>query len=150
MNLDELRPILHGYRKQLETAWSPATAHEDYEGKQGDPTGQCGVTSAWLQRRLAEDHGITAIYCGGHVWLVGQCVGPDHCWLEIGDGPDRLVVDLTADQLRGMSPWPVVCSAYGQLLMGFIKYQSHRWLTSDELAGEPVQARLSILTEALS
>lgn len=69
MNLDELRPILAGYRAQVEAAWSPATAHESYEGKAGGPAGQCGVTSAWLQRRLAEDHGIGSSFWIGNLFV---------------------------------------------------------------------------------
>lgn len=150
MNLDELCPILHGYRKQLEAAWSPATAHEDYEGKQGDPTGQCGVTSAWLQRRLREDHGIATAYCVGAVFSVCGEESADHCWLESGDGPGRLVIDLTASQMDYLKNLPIVCMPASTLKHHWIDYQVERALSPVALATDPVQARLSILTEALS
>lgn len=149
MNLDELRPILYGYRKQLEAAWSPATAHEDYEGKQGDPTGQCGVTSAWLQRRLAEDHGIATTYLTGVFHAVDDESAAIHCWLEI-DGYESTVVDLTADQFPRLRHAPVVCRTYPDLFRDGIDYQAEQWMNADELLADPVQARLSILTKAIS
>jgi hypothetical protein len=148
VNLDELRPILHGYRERVEQAWSPATAHPGYEGKAGDPAGQCGVTSAWLQRRLLEDHGIHSLFCTGEVPPLR-----DHCWLEAAIGraesqfPRRVVIDLTADQRFGHA---VVCDRRVDLLMLGIDYQARTARTAHALLADPVQTRLAILTEALS
>lgn len=145
MNLDELRPILAAYRAQVEPAWSPATAHPNYDGKAGDPAGQCGVTSAWLQRRLREDHGIETTYCVGDVHQGFTKSLRDHCWLEVG--PDRYVVDLTIDQA-----WPRVefVGRHWDLQQAGLDYQAHRWLTPEALLADKVQPRLALLTEALS
>jgi len=143
VNLDGLRPILAAYRAQVQQAWSAATAHEGYEGKAGDPAGQCGVTSAWLQRRLLEDHGIDAAFRGGHVLVTGVSTGADHCWLEIGEGSDRVVVDLTADQFSVLRPWPVVCSTHADLRDQGIDYVEQCWPTQ-------LARRLAVLTEALT
>jgi hypothetical protein len=146
VNLDELRPILMGYRKQVEQAWSPATAHEGYEGRAGDPAGQCGVTSAWLQRRLLEDHGIETAYCigtrsNGHH-------SARHCWLETGRVLDPVINDLTADQYGGD---PVTCDFYSVLVLEhWFYYSTERRLDTEGLLADPVQARLAILTAALS
>lgn len=84
---------LVAYRRVVEKGWTAKTAHPRFTGLNGRPMGQCGVTSAWLQKRLREDHGIEALYC------VGEVSGPDgtmphHCWLQHG----RDVYDLTIDQ----------------------------------------------------
>jgi len=150
VNLDELRPILHGYRQQVQQAWSPATAHPGFDGKAGDPAGQCGVTSAWLQRRLLEDHGIAAWYCEGRV----DCFGHDHsirwhCWLEIG-GMDwsRRVIDLTADQIPCWDG-TFLYATYWVLLEDFARYSADVRLQEPE-GLDDLRHRLTILTEALS
>jgi hypothetical protein len=147
VNLDELRPILAAYRKQVEPAWSAATAHPDYEGKPGDPTGQCGVTSAWLQRRLWEDHGIATTYCHGSAWCLGNRTLDDHCWLEIGEGMDRLVVDLTAEQVPGLRHW--ISAPFGQLCDYQIAYVAASRHTAEQPLPAAVQDRLALLTEAV-
>lgn len=150
MNLDELRPILAGYRAQVETAWSPATAHPNYDGKAGDPAGQCGVTSAWLQRRLREDHGIETTYCVGNV----ACGFHDerlegHCWLEIADNMfGRVVIDLTADQCPCL---PVLLLwSRARLEANDARYAPVRRLSEEQVSRDRVASRLAILTEALS
>ena len=151
MTPDELRPILTAYRRQVEKAWTKATAHPDYDGADVSPVGQCGVTSAWLQRRLREDHGIGSTFCGGHVWLFNRCVADDHCWLEIGDGPHRTVVDLTASQIRGLESWEIVCSTECALPGGVIFYRAHRWPSLAELDVDGEFApRIALLAGALS
>jgi len=150
VNLDELRPILHAYRAQVQQAWSPETAHEGFEGKPGDPAGQCGVTSAWLQRRLREDHGIEALYCVGTVYIgfPWRVASPHHCWLEID--PGRVVIDLTAGQVEFASAAQLLYARYRELIQGGIDYHPHcRWSAASVLA-DPVQARLALLQEALS
>lgn len=147
MNLDELRPILTGYRAQVQAAWSPATAHPDFEGKAGDPAGQCGVTSAWLQRRLAEDHGVETVYCVGYLATPSMWKSSNHCWLETAD---EVVVDLTADQYSGLPP--VTCETYGHLdgFAGWAWYFRRGSLTPEQLAADPVQPRLALLEAAMS
>lgn len=108
MNLDELRPILRAYREQVSRGWSRATAHEWFTATPGTSTGQCGVTSAWLQKRLKADHGIDATYYTGRVILNSETVTGEHCWLWSG----HTVIDLTADQfgltdvVYGSDPFP--------------------------------------------
>ena len=148
MNLDELRPILQGYREQVAPAWSPATAYNG-EGKQGDPTGQCGVTSAWLQRRLAEDHGIETTYCVGIVAIARDNKAVDHCWLEIGEGTETLILDLTAMQIPSLR-LRVVCAECEALSQAGFDYIITRRLTPDQLLADPVQERLAVLEAAMS
>ena len=142
---DTLRPILTAYRAEVQPHWSPATAHPDFDGKQGDPAGQCGVTSAWVQRRLAEDHGVYAWYCVGSVWLNNRRIAT-HCWLELDEGKDRLVADVTASQFAGVSDLPVLYASHSELVQDGITYLYRRRFTTEELLADPVQARLAILT----
>jgi len=150
MNLDTLRPILQGYREQVAPAWSPATAYNG-EGKQGDPTGQCGVTSAWLQRRLTEDHGVETVYRIGSAWRLGDDEQlRDHCWLEIGEGWERVIIDLTAGQMEGLPGDAVFCETFQTLCSYEISYVADRRLDAAELAADSVQPRLAVLEAALS
>lgn len=144
MNANELRPILAGYREQVEKAWSEDTAHPDYLGFDGQPDGQCGVTSAWLQERLAEDHDIVAAFCVGTVLVRGLLVESNHCWLEIGAGVHRIVADITADQLYRLRDRPVVCSTDRDLVSGDILYLAR----SEDLESDCAE-RLALLKEAL-
>lgn len=149
MNLDELRPILTGYRQQVEAAWSPATAHPDFEGKAGDPAGQCGVTSAWLQRRLAEDHGISSTCWTGFLVTVRDGKSARHCWLELDTTEVDVIVDLTADQAPSLKDRPVICDAFDALFVNGIDYHPHRGYDRHELA-DSVQLRLAVLEAAMS
>lgn len=127
MNLETLL----AYRRVVEKAWTSKTAHPRYTGLTGRPLGQCGVTSAWLQKRLREDHGIKATYC------VGEVTGPDgtlghHCWLQSG----RDVYDLTIDQR-----WPD---------QPFLNPDLNYWPSwSMDNPGPAVLERLAVLEEAL-
>lgn len=125
-----LREILADYRATVEKAWTADTAHEGYEGAAGSPVGQCGVTSAWLQRRLLEVHGYPTWYCEGFAYHGPEWTEVHHCWLAFGAGR---VIDLTADQF----PAPVMA------------YLPSRVLTADIAGDEPVQERLALLTEAV-
>jgi hypothetical protein len=150
VSLDELRPILTGYRTKVEAAWSPATAHPDYEGKAGDPAGQCGVTSAWLQRRLAEDHGVETIYCVGDMHWNDWRIGGLHCWLEAGEAgdPGRVVIDLTADQFSEIDE--VVCDTHDDLMWrDWVEYEAMKRLTPEDLLADAVRPRLALLEAAL-
>lgn len=94
-------------REVAERIWSKRTIHPDYEFD--GPTGQCGVTSAWLQERLSEE-GILTWYAEGlvidgdseveedgygNLFPTGPVVSDHHCWLE---SPEIGVLDLTWDQ----------------------------------------------------
>lgn len=143
---DELRPILQGYRKQVEQGWSKATAHPSYEGADGSPVGQCGVTSAWLQRRLREDHGVETNYCVGDVLSVRGIESVDHCWLET---TARVVIDITASQMEWLTNLPVVCFPHAALKHQWIDYQAATRVPAPH-AGDPVRDRLALLESALS
>jgi hypothetical protein len=147
VNLDELRPILAAYRRSVEQAWSPATAHEGYDGKAGDPAGQCGVTSAWLQRRLLEDHGIGTTFWLGQLYAASDEKAVRHCWLEL-DPEFDVVIDLTADQMPSLKGRPVICEVYGDLLRDGVDYYAYHSLRTPELLGE-LHARLATLTSAV-
>ena len=143
---DTLRPILAGYRELIQPAWSPATAHEGYIAKRGNPTGQCGVTSAWLLRRLREDIGVNAVFCSGSVVPNGRGASlRDHCWLEVGTGIDRIVVDLTIDQAF---PEAEFAGRHGDLMRS-LHYTARRRLSPELMLNDPVQIRLALLTEVV-
>lgn len=146
MTPDELRPILTAYRAQVEKAWTKATAHPDFEGADGSPVGQCGVTSAWLQQRLREDHGIDTYYCVGDVMSVRGVEAVDHCWLETAD---RTVIDITADQMEWLTNMPVVCFAHATLKHHWIDYQAATRVPLPH-SGDPVADRFALLTGALA
>lgn len=141
-----MREFLTAYRAQVQAAWSEQTAHEDYAGAPGSPVGQCGVTSAWLQQRLSEDHGIRGTYCTGPVFApAGGCLDAHHCWLEVGTAsdPDRVVLDLTADQFGLV---PVVCATWNLLAWrDRVFYEARK-----RDASLAVLPRLDLLTGALT
>ena len=147
---DTLRPILDAYRAEVQPHWAPASAHPEFDGKQGDPAGQCGVTSAWLQRRLLEDHGIETRYCVGPVHGGNTLLDARHCWLE-HDLPsgEWLIIDLTSDQFRHL--WftePVVCERPDEIVaQRWVYYATASTVVSPaQLLLDPVQARFAILT----
>lgn len=139
MTPDELRPILAGYRKTVEPAWSQATGHPLFPSTAGSAVGQCGVTSVWLQERLLEDHGIESVFCGGSVYVNHRVVEVHHCWLEVGE----MVIDLTADQIEGFVA-EVVCEPNYQLLRNEIAYAGQDSRRAPELLH-----RLALLKAAL-
>ena len=147
MTPDELHPILTAYRTRIQPAWSKATAHPSFEGADGSPVGQCGVTSAWLQQELYEDHGINTAYREGTLLKPGVAESDEpHCWLEIARearGVD-IIIDLTADQYG--EP-PIVCDSWINLADRRVFYCGRMVLGMPY--GE-VQQRLNLLTGALS
>jgi len=151
MTPDELRPILADYRKQVQRAWSKATAAPGFEGADGSPVGQCGVTSAWLRNQLWADHGIWTAYRIGTAWRLGDD-NPvsDHCWLEIGRGWERIIIDLTAGQMEGLPDDAMFCETFRTLCSYEISYVANSCLSDAQLAEDPVQARLALLEGALS
>ena len=151
MSADTLRPILAAYRAEVQPHWSAATAHPDYDGAAGSPVGQCGVTSAWVQRRLAEDHGIKTRFILGTLFGSENSEEPldlRHCWLEFDALPGVLepVIDLTADQYGAE---PVICESWITLIAKDIWYCHRSSRSIEQLADDPVQPRLAILTEAV-
>lgn len=145
MTPGELRPILAEYRTRVQPAWSKATAHPDHDAADGSPVGQCGVTSAWLQQRLREDHGGETLYCAGNRYPARREPGSDHCWLE-HIGTNFVVIDLTADQYEGGQA--VTCDAFLDLADRGIHYVTHE--STPDPYGTDLQQRLALLESALS
>jgi len=142
MNANELRPLLVEYRSQVEQAWTVGTAHPDFAGKSGHPVGQCGSTSVWLQKRLAEDHGIKTHFAEGMLFARAESL--HHCWLETQDY--RLVIDLTADQQA--VDHPVVCDTHWtawSLGLEYVVEYFHTHLDNVDLLH-----RASLLAEAVT
>ena len=126
----ELRDILTGYRATVEQAWSPATSHPGMQGGVFWSYGQCGVTSAWLQRRLLTDHDTVTLYREGTVYYGNHWTSAHHCWLSDVTGR---VFDLTADQ-------------FGAPVMAYLPASA---LLADQVTDPDLLARLAILTEAV-
>lgn len=137
--MNDLRTILAGYRATVEKAWTADTAHEGYEGAAGSPVGQCGVTSAWLQRRLLEDHGIDTLFCTGVLECHCGETLPNHCWLE----GEYWVADLTSDQL------PCGHRAWELPYLSQADYTPAQRYTPVEVANLGLQGRLALLTQAV-
>jgi hypothetical protein len=142
VNADELRPILTAYRAEVEKGWTAATAMPGYSGGPGLPNGQCGATSAWLRKRLLEDHGIKTHF------TVGTLVAPTgmaaHCWLETYGY--ELVLDITADQMDRTAK--VVCCSPTEASDLNLVYVSHMYLPDLDREGDLLR-RTALLTEAV-
>jgi hypothetical protein len=150
-----LQKRLRAYRSVLTSAWSNDTR---YRGPGHEPAidrpsaGQCGVSSAWLLRRLGWLLRRRANYCVGHL-----CFGADpaersdlHCWIELGgaSSTQRLIIDVTADQFTQLRHKPVLCERYEDLLRRSIQYQADARLTFRELRNDDVWRRYEVLAEA--
>ncbi|PZG46565.1 hypothetical protein C1I98_14420 [Spongiactinospora gelatinilytica] len=144
---------LTGYRGLLQDAWSSETAAPRYVGDggpQGSGRGQCGVASVWLARRLHADHGMVPLYCVGSVTFTtgAQPDVPHHCWIEVGDprDPQRVIIDLTADQAAG-SPKPIVFARHSDLIAQGIRYTPLFRQRLDELPANRVWRRFLTLSD---
>ena len=137
---------LSEYRKILQEGWSLQTSHPAFamNYRPGAPTGQCGVSSVWLLRELKETRGIDAYYCYGDLTFSNPAITPvrRHCWVEVGkaNSPDRLVIDLTADQARGFHK-PIVKDSHASLLSSGINYYSRAIRLLDQLPDDTVWPR---------
>jgi hypothetical protein len=103
-----LRPTLEEFRARLAESWSPETAYPGSVGAShwfdGNPEGQCGVSSVWLAEELARKYSIPSTFCLGSLIFDDDQAEDliDHCWLEIASElGDELVIDLTCDQAQG-------------------------------------------------
>ncbi len=151
----EWRARLLGYRRMLEACWSDRTVHPRYQEERvgdGDPRGQCGVTSVWLARELRAGLLLEPAYCYGRL-RVGRRDDEDvshHCWVEIGPShdPRRLVVDLTGDQSRSV-PEPIVLGEHRALADRGLRYEPTTRLGLDELPKDRVWPRFLALDDHL-
>jgi len=149
---------LAGHRKRLQDAWSDQTIHEAFRSPAGAEVaasrGQCGVSSAWLVETLASNHVRGLTYCYGDVFSVA---GPEsvelarHCWVEVAQGHDRLVIDLTGDQSEVLGLPEVLYGWHDELRTGrCVDYRPHTRLTPLQLQYDLVQPRLGILRKNLT
>ncbi|MET9272450.1 hypothetical protein [Kribbella sp. NPDC003557] len=153
-----LTPQVMDYRFQLAKVWSDETIYESYLGLNAWPrrpsAGQCGVSSAWLSKVLAREALGRVSYCYGAVYSAkSQDIRlADHCWLELGDPQDRqrLVVDVTCDQSEYFLGLPVICDTFEQITAFWsVEYRASQRMSVEDLADDPVHARLQKLDSAL-
>jgi hypothetical protein len=152
-----VRRLLGGYRDVVEAAWGPDTAYPGYvhmdTQPSRDPSGQCGVTSAWLQETLWHRHGILSVLCRGRLSFDQRDIQavPDHCWLEVGDrsSPDRVIIDITGDQARGFTR-RIVCDTVRRLAAEGIHFAAMDCFQLDELETNRVMPRLRRLLDRLA
>jgi hypothetical protein len=155
-----LKKRLKKQRKVLARCWSDDTIYPGSKATNapGQPPshGQCGVTSAWLMRRLGEPWESMARYCVGDVLFGGadgeRAVEKYHCWVEITDelSPTRLVIDLTCDQFQGLKDVSVLVEDHRSLMARSIEYRLGTSRRFEELSGDSVWARLKVLDQAIS
>ena len=105
-----VRSALPEFRVLLAESWRPDTAYPgsvaDSPWFDGNPRGQCGVSSVWLAEELARQYSILSTFCRGSLMFDDDQAEnlPDYCWLEISAVPrEELVLDLTCDQARGFN-----------------------------------------------
>jgi hypothetical protein len=147
------------YRKRLETdGWSDDTIHPSYlETRRPDVApshGQCGVSSAWLLEKLQVEQRIRGTYCYGDVLSAvdGSPILPRHCWIEIGDPEalNRLVIDVTWDQVEGLVRESVLCEPHDDLLkQEAVNYAASMRSSFAELRNDLVWDRFVNLKQAL-
>lgn len=144
---------LEEYRAILAKAWSDKTIHPGYLPFQPvvRSQGQCGVSSAWLLRRLGRRQRRLAEYCYGDIVVHGA--QPEtirsHCWVEIGDASsaDRLVVDLTRDQFGPRLPDTPLSESHGSLMKRSIEYRARRRMQFEDLREDAVWPRFKVLEQ---
>jgi len=147
---------LREYRRILEKAWSAETMHPSYltEVDQIGPSsrGQCGVSSVWLARELADVYHAEPTYCYGDLLFPDGSGEPvtHHCWVEVGDhdDPGRVVIDLTSDQAEP-SRDGIVCASHRELLSRGMNYVAHSRQGLEDLVRDRVWARFLLLDDAI-
>ena len=149
---------LSKHRDVLARAWSDDTIHPSFKATKSPDQpashGQCGVSSAWLMRRLSWSWRFRANYCIGDV-LFGEGdygVAEFHCWVEIGHASStkRLVIDLTCDQFEKFRNTPVLCEPYRSLVDRSIEYKAASRMRFKDLRDDSVWGRFKVLDEATS
>lgn len=149
-----IRAVLPWYRSVLEGAWTVHTAHPAYREQvgAGDPTGQCGVSSAWLVHQLCADFGLQAMYCYGSL-TIGDPVDVTiarHCWVELNCAAKTFVIDVTADQATGFDE-RIVCGPKERLLSSQrLSYDARVRKSQQELVDDDVWPRLVALTDGIA
>ncbi|MFG1795739.1 hypothetical protein [Nocardia sp. NPDC049149] len=150
----ELLSILSKFREVLERGWCRETMHPDFAEDyiDGQPTGQCGVSSVWLARKLRADFSMQSTYCYGELSFDRNDISPvkRHCWIEIGEerSSNRIIVDLTADQAVGFDQRVIIQRAH-QLEGDGIRYQARARKNLDELTQDAVWDRFIVLSQKI-
>lgn len=142
-----LRSALPEFRVLLAGSWRPDTAYPDSVADSlwfdGNPRGQCGVSSVWLAEELARQCSILTTFCRGSLIVDDDQAEdlPDHCWLEISAEPrEELVLDLTCDQARGFDR-KIVFDVKRDLDRARIHYLSRDRIDVADLPNSPVWLR---------
>ncbi|WNI23236.1 hypothetical protein [Streptomyces sp. ITFR-16] len=142
---------LRRFRRRLEGAWSPSTAHPSYAREPLSSKGQCGVSSVWLARELRRRE-IEATYCYGRLQFDDPAISSvdHHCWIEIGSPSDgaRQIIDLTCDQADGFEQ-DVIYHRHDELARKGIHYEPVTRLAFDELPNDRVWPRYTQLEESM-
>lgn len=142
-----LLPALDVFRALLSRSWSPETAYPgtvtDSQTIDGDPSGQCGVSSVWLAEVLDRKYSTSSTFCLGTVIFDEHEAKDleDHCWLEIdGKSGEKLILDLTCDQ-AGFGK-KIVFDSKVDLEKNLIRYVSRDRVNISELPpNNPVWSR---------
>jgi hypothetical protein len=143
------------FRQLLESAWSVDTVHPGYIPRLGhgpSSRGQCGVSSVWLAIELGRRYGWQPTYCYGDLYFDDPSIAAvhHHCWLEAGgdDSPDRVIIDITADQAAGFAG-RVISGRVGELRARGIHYVARSRLATGQLPADRVWPRYLALRERL-
>ena len=147
-----LLPLLDGIRALLAQSWSPTTAYShivtEDQWMNGDPRGQCGVSSVLLAKVLHREYSIGSTFCSGSLIFDSDAENvPEHCWLEIhGESGDEIILDLTGDQARGFDQ-PIVCDSKANLELNGVHYISHERVDAFDLSQNPAWPRYELLLQ---
>lgn len=83
-------------------------------------------------------------------WSKATAPSRTHCWLQMNWGWDRVVIDVTADQVPALADVPITCQTYRSAIDRQLRYVLHDQLDYQDVLLDPVMDRLAILTKALS
>ncbi|MGW6275869.1 hypothetical protein [Kribbella sp. NPDC055071] len=145
------------HREVMTSHWSDDTIYPGFRATKTDDQpeshGQCGVSSAWLLRRMTRSWRSQARYCVGDVYFTAgeRSVEKFHCWVEIGDesSPERLVIDLTSDQFKAFNGESLVCEEHGRLISRSIEYRASSRRAFKQLRGDSVWGRFKVLDRSM-
>lgn len=102
-SFDYAKNYLNLIRYELESLWDLKTVYHRTIIEEGNSIskGQCGVTSLWLSRVLA-NKGYKTMFCEGDLVFANEKYSIyNHCWVEILNDFNydlKIIIDLTADQ----------------------------------------------------
>lgn len=148
---------LDNHRNALVEGWVLQSAHLDFrerpEAGPGRPSGQCGVSSVWLLRKLGWLGRRRAWYCSGAVRFGDARPDVVHCWIEIGpaESSKRVVIDVTCDQFEQPGAEPVLCGPFDDLVSQAIEYKADSRTRFKALDGkDEIWDRLKILEASIA